>query len=192
MTITALTGKPAVRLAADWVVPDGNNGADPTNAATLNAYDPATDVPFATVGGSNVAMVKLAAPLITNTELAKSNFFLYILNFSSFYQIYSFFKAKANAAIFVKATDFTTFNTAYGANYRIRVCGFGVIDNKGTKAKNLMCTDMTILDSGECANSLPTAVNMPTDGTAVCLRSNSDSNVCPGDYGGTKFLFQFN
>lgn len=92
---------------------------------------------------------------------------------------------------FVKATDFTTFTDTYAKDYKFRTCGLGAIDNKGTVSKKLLCVDMDISDAETCKEALNTddegradEIVFPEDGTAVCLTSISDKNVCPGDYGG--------
>jgi hypothetical protein len=67
----------------------------------------------------------------------------------------------------------------------------GSIDNKGTKSKGLVCADMdNILSVADCKKIVGDDAVIPDDGTAVCITSNSDKNVCPGDYGG-KFFFIF-
>lgn len=75
MTIVGLSGKKAIKQASDWIIPDGTNGADETNAATLEVYDPATDIPFVNIGVNNVGMVKLSTSL-TDKEVDGSKFFL--------------------------------------------------------------------------------------------------------------------
>lgn len=83
---------------------------------------------------------------------------------------------------YVAATDFDTFNAMY-SNYRIRVCGVGVIDHKGTKSRGLSCTDMLYKKTEDCNTDTEADPPIPDDST-ICLYSNADNNVCAGDYGG--------
>jgi len=73
VTIVGLSGKTAIKQAADWIIPDGTNGADEMNAATLDAYAYDKDIPFANIGANNVGMVKLATSL-TDKEVDGSKF----------------------------------------------------------------------------------------------------------------------
>jgi hypothetical protein len=98
---------------------------------------------------------------------------------------------KVKKANFVTATDYDTFKAAYAKDYKFRICGFGATDNKGTRSKKLLCGEMLVSSAAECKTVLPDA-NFPEDGTAVCLTSNSDTNVCAGDYGGNFFVFFLN
>lgn len=93
--------------------------------------------------------------------------------------------------MFVTATDLDTFKTTYAPTYKFRTCGTGVVDNKGTKSKGLLCADMEIQSVEDCKTALG-EITLPEDGTAICLVSNSDSNVCAGDYGGKHFFFYLN
>ena len=58
-------------------------------------------------------------------------------------------------------------------------CGYGNIDNKKTKPKNLQCTTLTGTLSAEC---------IPTNDKTICTSSVNDNNVCGGDNGGPLFL----
>ncbi|CAO1428286.1 unnamed protein product [Diamesa serratosioi] len=61
----------------------------------------------------------------------------------------------------------------------LTACGFGNIDNKKTKPKNLQCTTLTGILSAEC---------IPTNPDTICTSSVNDNNVCGGDNGGPLFL----
>jgi len=50
---------------------------------------------------------------------------------------------------------------------------------------------MNVVKAEDCKTALGDKAMFPDDGTAVCLTSNSDSNVCAGDYGGKIFLRKY-
>lgn len=68
MTFPQLSHKGSVVNGTSFMVPDGSNGADPANEATLGAYDNSTDVPWSVIGPNNVCLVKLEKAF-TNTQL---------------------------------------------------------------------------------------------------------------------------
>jgi hypothetical protein len=78
---------------------------------------------------------------------------------------------------------------AYATDYKIRVCGFGAINNKVTRSKKLLCGEMIPQKADECKAALGGTAEFPDDGTAICLNSNGDTNICSGDYGGKYMLF---
>lgn len=69
-------------------------------------------------------------------------------------------------------------------------CGIGIIDNKRSKSKGVMCANVTILNpltesckSKETGEAFP---DIPED--VICLQQTSDANLCSQDYGGEIFL----
>ncbi|CAO1408998.1 unnamed protein product [Diamesa serratosioi] len=74
--------------------------------------------------------------------------------------------------------DFNSTDDAYlGKN--LIVCGFGNIDNKKTKAKNLQCTELLGVAKADCTGA--------PDKT-LCTSSPKDNNVCGGDNGGPAYV----
>lgn len=60
----------------------------------------------------------------------------------------------------------------------------GVLDNKGTKATGLFCTDVNVVSKADCEKAI-TPLTIPAE--AICLRwPDRENNVCAGDYGGKK------
>lgn len=86
--------------------------------------------------------------------------------------------------------DFPAFK-AGTSTMRYRVCGMGSINNQNQRPRGLICVDMNPISFDECTTTTDgTTVNMPDDGTAICLQwLDRDNNVCMGDYGGDLFEF---
>ena len=73
-----------------------------------------------------------------------------------------------------------TNNTADAyAGKTMTACGFGNIDNKKTKPKNLQCTTLLGGLIADCP---------PANPDTICTSSQNDNNVCGGDNGGPLFL----
>jgi hypothetical protein len=98
--------------------------------------------------------------------------------------IFSFLIEKVKKSTMVVAADFAAFTTTYAKDYKFRVCGLGATDNKGTKPKGLLCAELNVIDGAACKTALGDTTMIPEDGTAICLTSLTDANVCAGDYGG--------
>lgn len=58
-------------------------------------------------------------------------------------------------------------------------CGYGNIDNKNTRPKNLQCTQMTGALTADCPPSNP---------DTICTSNTNDNNVCRGDEGGPLYF----
>lgn len=81
----------------------------------------------------------------------------------------------------VAATDWDSFQTAYGVNHRFRVCGFGIINNQGVRPRVLQCTDVKPISLEKCRDDH----NADIPDESICLEwPDRENNVCPGDYGG--------
>lgn len=85
------------------------------------------------------------------------------------------------------ATDWDTFTATYLAptsGYKFRAAGIGVVDNKNTKSKGVMVTEVNPISSEVCAAPEDgTIVTIPDDGTAACLLwPDKDNNVSMKNY----------
>lgn len=88
--------------------------------------------------------------------------------------------------------DMTAFFTRMrSVNFKYRACGIGVIDDKGTKPKGVMCTEMNYVEPARCAETFdPTRTYTIPTGT-VCLQwPDRTNNACVGDFGGNKFFYK--
>ena len=78
-------------------------------------------------------------------------------------------------------------------NFKLRACGVGVTDNKGTKPKGVVCTDLNIVDSAQCRKFGTEAdVHTVPEGIACLQWSDRDNNLCAGDYGGPIYAYKTN
>lgn len=76
-------------------------------------------------------------------------------------------------------------------NWKTIACGVGVIDNKGTRSKGVVCTDVNFVKNEECKDALEDAKNTVypvADGLACLVWPEKENNVCVGDYGGPVFV----
>lgn len=74
-----------------------------------------------------------------------------------------------------------------GPDFRLRTCGIGAIDNKGTPSKGVLCADVKYVEPDKCADSFE---SFPPPEGMICLEfTTPDSNACVGDFGGLKNLF---
>lgn len=73
--------------------------------------------------------------------------------------------------------------------YKFRVCGIGSTDNKGTKPKDVICTEIDLVESTKCKKYGTTAdLHTVPEGLACFQWSDRDNNVCVGDYGGPIYM----
>ena len=96
------------------------------------------------------------------------------------------FTEKISKATFTAFIDFATFK-AGTTTLKYRACVMGSIDNKNTKPKGLMCTDVNPISKMECETTTDGSMVMMPD-EAICLVwTNKENNLCMGDYGGKLF-----
>jgi hypothetical protein len=77
-------------------------------------------------------------------------------------------------------------------NPKYFACGVGVINNKGEKAKGVLCTEVNVIDpaTGNCkpTSGPSTEPYKPAEGLFCVQWLAGDNNLCVGDFGG-KFNF---
>lgn len=73
--------------------------------------------------------------------------------------------------------------------WRFRACGIGVINNKGERARNVLCTDLNVQPQEQCKED-PTderIFEVPTN--QLCLHwPDRENNACVGDFGGESYF----
>lgn len=73
---------------------------------------------------------------------------------------------------------------------KFRVCGIGVINNQGGRAKGVTCAEVKIIADPElCAEQYDPEKKYTPPEQDLCLQWNDrDNNACVGDYGG-RFIY---
>lgn len=71
----------------------------------------------------------------------------------------------------------------------LTACGFGDIDNEGTKPKILQCTTLLVVPQAQCTAKLSKeqAFLMSLFPSFICLSNEDDSNSCGSDNGGALY-----
>lgn len=77
-----------------------------------------------------------------------------------------------------------------GPDFKLRTCGIGVVDNKGTPSKGVLCADVNYVEPDKCVEAYGSSLEFPPPEGMVCLKFSAlDSNACSGDFGGLRNLF---